>query len=125
MERATTVTADVPKFSGKATDQRNFDELVLPQRGVSFERLNNIMNLSPVRLHAFLRVLYLPNLFYTMQNSERVVDLAPSMNDGPATAPYTKKLRVELVVSRGKAYFESKDSLSNFLSKPVSYCVAA
>ena len=60
MEKTTTVTANVPKFSGKATDQHaggNFDELVLPQRGVSFERLNN-MNLSPpVRLHAFLRVL--------------------------------------------------------------------
>ena len=54
----TTVTANVPKFSGKlvlqATDQNaggKFDELVLPQRGVPFERLNNIMNLSPVRLY--------------------------------------------------------------------------
>ena len=71
MERTTTVTADVPKFSGKlvlqATDQHaggKFDELVLPQRGVSFERLNNIMNLSPVRLlHAFPRVLYVLDLF--------------------------------------------------------------
>ena len=70
MEETTTVTADVPKFSGKlvlqATDQHaaggKFDELVIPQRGVSFERLNNFMNLSPVRLHAcFLRVLYVLN----------------------------------------------------------------
>ena len=139
MERTTTVTGDVPKFSGKlvlqATDQHaggKFDELVLPQRGVSFERLNNIMNLSPVRLHAcFLRALYVLNLFYyilcesAMQNRERAIDLAPSMNVGAATACDTMEGRVELVVPCGKAYFESEESLSYFLSKPVSYCVAA
>ena len=61
---------------------------------------------------------YLINLFYTMQNRERVGDLAPSMNVGPATA---MEGRVELVVPCGKAYFESEESLSNFLNKPVSY----
>ena len=66
MERTTTVTVDVPKFSGKlvlqATDQHaggKFDELVLPQRGVSFERLNNIMNLSPVTKTAFCALLHI------------------------------------------------------------------
>ena len=107
----------------QATDQHvggNFDELVLPQRGVSLERLNNFMNLFPVRLHAFLRVLYVLNLFYTMQNSERVGNLAPSMNFGPATACDTTEGKVELVVPRGKVYLESAESLSNFLNKPVS-----
>ena len=127
MEKTTTVTADVPKLSAKlvlqATDQHvggNFDELVLPQRGVSLERLNNFMNLFPVRLHAFLRVLYVLNLFYTMQNSERVGNLAPSMNFGPASACDTTEGKVELVVPRGKVYLESVESPSNLLNKPVS-----
>ena len=64
---------------------------------------------------------YLLNLFYTMQNRERVGDLAPSINVGPATACDTTKGKVELVVPCGKAYFESEESLSNFMSKPVSY----
>ena len=120
MER-TIVTANVPKLIGKpavlqVTDQHGEDELVLPQRGVSFECLNN---LSPVRLHAFLRVLYVLNLS-TMQNRERVGDLAPSRKVGPATACDTMEGRVELVVPCGKAYFESEESLRNFLTKPVS-----
>ena len=57
-----------------------------------------------------------------MQNRERVGDLASSMNVGPATARDIMEGRVELVVPRGK-YFESEESLSNFLSKPVSYYV--
>lgn len=80
------------------------------------------MNLFPVRLHAFLRVLYVLNLFYTMQNSERVGNLAPSMNFGPATACDATEFegKVELAVPRGKVYLESVESLSNFLNKPVS-----
>ena len=124
MER-TTVTADVPKLIGKpalqVTDQHgegNFDKLVLPQRGVSFERLNNLF---PVRLHGFSARSYVLNLS-TMQNRERVAfgDLAPSRNVGPATTCDIMEGRVELVVPCGKAYFESEESLSNFLSKPVS-----
>ena len=79
MERTNTVTANVPKFSGKATDQHaggNLDELVLPQRGVSFERLNNIMNLSPVRLlHAFLRVLTFSICFIRCRTKKELVIL--------------------------------------------------
>ena len=44
------------------------------------------------------------------------------MTVGPATAcDIIIEGRVELVVPCGKAYFESEESLSNFLSKPVSY----
>ena len=82
MERTTTVTADVPKFSGKlvlqATDQHageKFDELVLPQRGVSLERLNTIMSLSPVRPHAFLRVLTLSICFIRCRTEKELVIL--------------------------------------------------
>ena len=59
-----------------------------------------------------------------MQNRERVgeSDPAPSrMNIGPATACDIMEGRVELVVPCGKAYFESEESLSNFLSNSVSY----
>ena len=129
MERTTTIAADVPKFSAKlvlqATDQHaggEFNEIVLQQRGVSFERLNNFMNLSLVRLHAyFLCALTFSICFilceFAMQNRERVVDLAPSR----AATACTMEGRVELVVLRGKAYFESEESLSNFLGKSVSY----
>ena len=60
-----------------------------------------------------------------MQNKEKVGDLALSMNVGSATACDIIEGRVELVVPCGKAYFESEESLSNFLSKPVSYVLCS